>query len=62
MPHLIEKSPTGSGFIVKNALTGHALEKEGIPLARAKAQIRAVLANEKPKEKPYPMNKIISYK
>ena len=59
---MIEKSPTSAGFIVKNAHTGRTLEKEGIPLERAKAQIRAVLANEKPKEKPYPMNKIISYK
>lgn len=60
MPYMIEKSPSGAGFLVKNEESGRALEKEGIPLERAQRQIRAVYAQEKPK--PYPLNKIKSFK
>ena len=56
MPYLIEKSPSGPGFFVKNKETGHLLEKEAIPKKRAERQIRAVFMKEK--EKPYPLNKI----
>jgi hypothetical protein len=56
---MLEKAPNG-GVLVKNEKTGHVLEKEGIPKVRAMAQIRAVYANEKPK--PYPLNKIRTFK
>jgi hypothetical protein len=60
MPYIIEKAPSGSGFLVKNKETGRALEKQGIPEERAERQIRAVLMKEK--EKPYPLNKIKTLK
>ena len=59
MPYMLEKAPNG-GVMVKNEKTGHVLEKTGIPKVRALAQIRAVYANEKPK--PYPLNKIRTFK
>lgn len=62
MPYLIEKAPSGPGFLVKNKETGHTLEKEGIPKERAERQVRAVLMSEKMKEKPYPLNKIKTLK
>jgi hypothetical protein len=59
MPYMLEKAHNG-GFLVKNKETGHILEKEGIPKERAIAQIRAVYTHEK--EKPYPLNKIKTFK
>jgi hypothetical protein len=59
MPYMLEKAQNG-GFLVKNKQTGHILEKEGIPKERAMAQIRAVYSHEKPK--PYPLNKIRTFK
>jgi hypothetical protein len=56
---MLEKADNG-GFLVKNKQTGHVLEKEGIPKERAIAQIRAVYSHEKPK--PYPLNKIRTFK
>ena len=62
MPYMLEKAPNG-GVLVKNKETGHVLEKEGIPKERAMAQIRAVYAHErKDSSKPYPLNKIKSFK
>jgi hypothetical protein len=60
MPYLIEKAPSGAGYLVKNKESGRSLEKEGIPRERAEKQIRAVMMHEKPK--PYPMNKIRTLK
>jgi hypothetical protein len=56
---MLEKAQNG-GFLVKNKETGRILEKEGIPKERAIAQIRAVYTHEK--EKPYPLNKIKTFK
>jgi hypothetical protein len=57
---MLEKADNG-GFLVKNKQTGRILEKEGIPKERALAQIKAVYSHEK-QEKPYPLNKIRTFK
>ena len=45
MPYHIRKAGDGKAQVVKTA-TGEAMSKKPIPVARAKAQMRALYANE----------------
>ena len=45
MPYHIRSSGSGKAQVVKTA-TGEPMSKKPIPLARAKAQMRALYANE----------------
>jgi hypothetical protein len=52
MPYHIRSAGHGKAQVVKTA-TGEPLSKKPIPIARAKAQMRAVYANEDPKTSKY---------